>query len=218
MDISIIFVTWAMNEERAYLAQYSILSLINSLNSTAEIIIIDNGGRDDVAFFESLASEGRISMYLRNSKNIHFGPARNQGIKLASGKYIAIVDNDLSYTNNWLEACVDALAEHPDKKLIASPIDYPTGGLRERYDAGELLVKGKKYRLNMRAGSNCMVMRREIFDEVGMFKQDVIAGTKFTDVIVRAGYLTAVTPKQMAIDLGLRKGYNFSEEFDFSGI
>lgn len=209
---SIIFVHWAMNETRSLLARYSIISLLNSLNSPCEVIVVDNGeNEEDSKFFLKLVQDKRITHYLRNADNLHFGHARNQAISFCNGEFIAIVDNDLHYMNNWLEASFEPLRAYPERKLIGSPIQYPTPKMVDKYDQGILNVYGKKYRLNMRAGSNCMVMKKEVFEEIGKFQLHRIAGSLFTDSLVRAGYLTAVTPENMVIDLGFRAGYNLSE-------
>jgi len=204
-----------MNSERSLLSRFSLRSLQNSLNTPCEIIVVDNGeSLEDSQFYLKEVHEKRIAQYLRFNENTHFGYARNQAIKLCSGDFIAIVDNDLAYQNNWLEACLAAITEHPDKKLIASPLDYPTNVLREKYNQGELLVRGKKYKLSMRAGSNVFVMTRKTWEEIGEFQLHRIAGSYFTDSLVKAGYLTAVTPSQMATDIGIRRGYNLSEEIE----
>lgn len=204
-----------MNSERSLLARFSLRSLQNSLNTPCEIIVVDNGqSLEDSQFFLQEVHEKRIAQYLRFNENTHFGNARNEGMKLAHGEYIAIVDNDLAYQNNWLEACLDALTQYPDKKLIASPLDYPTDVLREKYSQGTLEVKGKTYRLSMRAGSNVFLMSRKTMEEMGSFQLHRIAGSYYTDKLVKSGYLTAVTPSQMATDIGIRKGYNLSEEIE----
>lgn len=213
--VSIIFTHWDMNSERSLLARFSLRSLQNSLNTGCEIIVVDNGNNlEDSQFFLQEAHEKRIAQYLRFNENTHFGYARNQGMKLAHGDFISIVDNDLAYQDNWLEACLDALVLHPDKKLIASPIDYPTQVLKDKYTQGTLDVKGKTYRLSMRAGSNCFVMSHKTMEEMGPFQLHRIAGSYYADKLVRAGYLVAVTPSNMANDIGLRRGYNLSEEIE----
>ena len=204
--ISIIFTHWSMNEERAKLSLFSLYSLIASVkNLPVEIIVIDNGGTPSLyKVFNKLVKEEKISCYIRNSHNMSFGYARNQGLAMPVGDFVCVVDNDLKYEKGWLERCVKFLEDHPDKKIYATPLQYPTAGMVERYSQGEL----DGWALNMRAGSNCWVMRSKYFFEVGFFLNHRIAGSIWTDEAVRKGYLAAVDPVKLVKDLGLRKGYN----------
>src|SRR3989344_2037053 len=99
MHISVIFVTYGMNEARRTLARESIRSLIRSVNdSPTEIIIVDNGNNAlDSHFFVDVCHDRQATYYIRNADNLHFGHARNQALAQATGDYIAIVDNDLEY-------------------------------------------------------------------------------------------------------------------------
>lgn len=219
--VSIIFVHYAMDRYRSELARASLYSLIETTNNLpCEIIVVDNGGSlEDSKFFLELAHENKIHHYIRNGENLHFSFARNQGILMSSGKYVAIIDNDIIFDRKWLNLCIGMLEQFPDKKFIASIIYYPYTSAKsdKRYHAGT--IKGKyEYKLNQRAGSNCMVMRREVFDEIGLFKLHRIAGSLFADDLVRAGYLTILPPEKyryMAKDCGLRRGYNLKASFDF---
>lgn len=205
---SIIFVTWSMNQERGELAKQSFLSLIESIDSPAEIIVIDNGNDETISsFFLTECQNRKISHYIRNADNWSFGFARNQGLTLAAGDYIAIVDNDILYEKGWLEKCVDFL-ENSDGKYLATPISYP---LTERYNVGYIEYKGERWKKDMRAGSNCWVMKRKDYETIGNFKLHRIAGSLWTDCAVGLGYVFVVTPQDMVRDVGLRRGYNLKE-------
>jgi glycosyltransferase involved in cell wall biosynthesis len=212
--ISIIITSHITNDFRSKAMRTSMDSLIaTTRNAPCEIIVVDNGGtyEKDSTFLNLLCSEGMIHTYIRNSSNLHFGYARNQGIVLANGQYIVIADNDIFYTEGWLEACLKPLQLYPDHKIYSTPLEYPTGMMKERYDRGKLDVEGVEYNLNMRAGSNCMMLRRFDLDKIGHFAHHRIAGTKWTDRAVGMGYLAAVVPGKKVLDLGLRNGYNLGE-------
>jgi glycosyltransferase involved in cell wall biosynthesis len=179
--------------------------------SPYELIVVDNGEKmEDSQFLLDLTQKGDVNTYVRNHNNMHFGFARNQGLKICNGEYIAIVDNDIIYNPGWLEACLAVLDQNPDKKIYATPI-YNVAHWRPKYWQGEVQANGKAYRLNMRAGSNCWVTRREDFEKIGSFMIHRVAGTKWTNQAVRMGYLAATTPEIMVNDFGFRKGYNLNE-------
>lgn len=219
--VSIIWIHHSMTQYRSNLARASLCSIIETTkNLPCEIIVVDNGGNvEDGKFFLELANENKIHHYIRNGENLHFAYARNQGLLLAGGKYISIIDNDIIFDHKWLQLCVGMLEQFPDRKFIASIIYYPytSAVLDKRYHAGT--IKGKhEYKLNQRAGANCMVMRREVFDEVGLFQLHRIAGSHFVNSLVRAGYLTILPPEKYryrARDCGFKRGYKSREAFPF---
>lgn len=209
---SIIITHYAMNGERSETMRASLNSLIENTKYPYELIVVDNGQSiEDSEFLLKLANENKIHVYVRNGNNMHFGYARNQGLALSQGDYICIADNDIYYKPGWLEKCIEALNEFRYKNIYATPFDYPTGVMRERYDKGVLKKGGVEYRLNSRAGSNCFVIRRFDFKRIGGFGAHRIAGSKWTDAATRLGYDALVIPGGYAIDLGLRRGYNLSQ-------
>ncbi len=206
--VSIIITHWTQNNVRSAVMRKSLTSLVENTKYPYELIIIDNGeNEEDSKFLRDL----KPNVYIRNEHNMHFGYARNQGVKLSQGDYICIADNDIIYSEGWLKECVKVLEVFPDKKIYGTPIEYPTPVMKDRYDRGELEHDGKAYNLSMRAGSNCFVCRREDFFEIGLFSAHRIAGSRWTDSAVRAGYLAAVVPGKMITDEGLREGYSLGK-------
>jgi glycosyltransferase involved in cell wall biosynthesis len=186
-------------------------SLKESTKLPYELIVVDNGGStEDSQYLLDLADKGEINTYIRNANNMHFGFARNQALRVCNGDYIAICDNDIIYNPGWLEACIAVLDQNPDKKIYATPI-YNVAHWRQKFWVGEVYADGNRYRLNMRAGSNCWVTRREDFEKIGDFWIHRVAGTKWTNTAVRMGYSAAVTPDIMVNDFGFRKGYNLND-------
>lgn len=207
---SIIWTSWSMNKERQETLRKSLESLIETTKGQ-QIILIDNGeDLEDSKWFLEKTHNKEIACYIRNRHNIHFGAARNQGLKSCTGDYIVISDNDIFFEQGWLEECLKVFKEYPNEKIIVSHLDYPTGMLKERYDRGYL----GKYKLNMRAGSNCFMMKRSTFEEMGYFEIHKIAGTKFTDKLVRNGYLTAIISTGKVVDMACRKGYDLNKEIE----
>ena len=210
---SIVITTFISNQLRLKMFRTSMESLLETTkNLPVEIIVVDNGGYEELSLeLLSLVESGEIQCYVKNATNLHFGMARNQGIAMATGDYIVIADNDIYYEKGWLEACLKPLGTYPDRKIYATPINYPTGFKEEQYNQGKLDIEGVVYNLNMRAGSNCFVIRKEDLKIIGSFMAHRIAGSKWTDKAVELGYLAAVTPINMVKDLGLRLGYNHSQ-------
>ena len=208
--ISLIITYYSTNEERFSFLKQSLESLYQTINYLpVEILVVDNGSRiDDSKYLLELVHNGKINTYIRNNLNLHFGMARNQGLNLCNGDFICIADSDILYGQGWLDKCLTVLDAFPDEKIYATPIYNVAHWLPKFWDPKVLKVGNDTYRLNKRAGSNCFVMRRQDFEEVGDFKVHRVAGTKWTEEAREKGYLAAVTPERMVIDMGFRKGYN----------
>ncbi len=80
-----------------------------------EVVFVDNGSTDDtprvVDAFEAKAASSEITVRrLRNEKNAGAATGRNQGLGIASGAFIAFMDNDVVVrTVDWVDWLVRAL-------------------------------------------------------------------------------------------------------------
>lgn len=211
--ISMVIVHWSMDDNRSKILRKSLNSLFPTIkNFPVELIIVDNGGNlEDSKYLLNLAEEGKVNTYIRNAQNMSFGYARNQALRVCNGDYICIADNDIEYQEGWLEACLDVLGAYPDRKIWATPIYNVAHWLPKYWVEEKLKVKDMTYHLNFRAGSNCWVMRREDFEEVGEFLIHRVAGTKWTEEAMEKHYVGALPPYTMIKDLGFREGYRYHE-------
>lgn len=178
--------------------------LTNTKDYPAEIIVMDNGGSpDDSEYLLGKARDGLIT-HVRFPHNMHFALAWNQGAKLATGQFLSFVCNDIEFQEGWLSACVKILEDYPGKDWLSCPfITYD----KQRYTV-ETTTEG--YRVNLRSGSNCMVIRRETFNRIGDFPVHRIGGTVWYNKLYRMGIRTVAPPVDLASDMGWRKGVNFS--------
>jgi glycosyltransferase involved in cell wall biosynthesis len=171
----------------------------------AEIIVVDNGGdKDDSNYLLDLNRSGVINTYIRNKNNMNFGWGWNQAAKLATGDYLCFTCNDLQFKENWLSQTIKPLLNHPEKKLIATPLVTPDKNA-PKWQRGEL----DGYRLNAFAGSNCMLMHKSVYQTVGEFSTSTVAGTLWHRTMHKMGYLVVAPPEDLAIHLGQNGGVNF---------
>jgi len=205
--VSIIITHWAMDESRSEIMRTSLLSLFDTIKDV-EVFVVDNGDNlSDSKWLLEQTHTGQIACYVRNRKNMHFAYARNQALKLCSGEYIVIADNDILYRDGWLEECIAFLDAHPGN-YMATPLEAdPMNSIRSVRWKGEI----DGWRLNYRAGSNCFIMRRKDFEKFGYFKIHRIAGSLYFDRTTRLGYSIACMPQPKAFDMALRKGYNIND-------
>lgn len=101
----------------------AIQSVINQSFKDIEIIVIDDGSTDNTADIIKPFT-GHIKYYRQENKGA--ASARNHGIKLSSGKYIAFLDSDDLWEPHKLAAQLNILENQPDFPVVhtnASTID-----------------------------------------------------------------------------------------------
>ena len=116
--LSIIIVSYNTKE----LLKQCIESIIkNSKTSSVsyEIIVVDNNSKDDsVKFVNSLIRNKLAIKLIENKENLGFAKANNQGIKIAKGEYIMLLNSDTIVQDNALEILVDYLEKNRDIAVL----------------------------------------------------------------------------------------------------
>lgn len=97
--ISIIMPCWIINDELYDLTSRALFTISNSEGyEDCELIIVDNAssiGGDQLS--------QNCNVYIRNKENLGYPKAVNQGLKLAKGNLIAVVNNDIRVSPNWIK-------------------------------------------------------------------------------------------------------------------
>jgi GT2 family glycosyltransferase len=96
-----------------------------------EVILVDNasndGSCDDV---ESKFPSVRI---IRNTHNVGFSAANNQGLAIAQGELVALLNSDTIVTPGSLDTMCDAFAINDRVGVVAPKLVYPDGSLQMSY-------------------------------------------------------------------------------------
>lgn len=197
---------------RSKLVRTCLESLLASTDYPAEVIVMDNGGDpDDSEYFLQKAREGKLT-HVRFPGNLHFALAWNTGAKIATGEYLSFICNDIEFLPGWLNTCVEMLEKYPERELVATPfITYD----KQRYTF-EVTPEG--YRVNLRSGSNCMVLPRELFNKVGEFPVHRIGGSLWYNKMAKLGIRTIAPPEDLAFDRGWRQGVNFRRPIEVKKV
>ncbi|MCP8309249.1 MAG: glycosyltransferase family 2 protein [archaeon] len=74
--------------------------------SRLEIIVVDNASSDDLALIENKFAEVKL---IRLVKNFGYAKAVNVGVENSKGEYIAVLNNDVLVTPDWLSKLVSVL-------------------------------------------------------------------------------------------------------------
>ncbi|MCC8625997.1 glycosyltransferase [Xanthomonas vesicatoria] len=93
-----------------------------------EIIVVDDGSSDATAV--ELPQIAGLQYHLRAS-NGGFIAACNDGIALARGEYVVLLNNDTIPQPGWLDRLTDTFVAYPNAGLVGAQLVYPDGRLQE---------------------------------------------------------------------------------------
>jgi glycosyltransferase involved in cell wall biosynthesis len=100
---------------RAALLVEAVESALAQRRPPDEILVIDDGSRDDTA--ARMAAYGERVRYVRQA-NAGPSAARNHGFRLARGEFLALLDSDDLWTPDRLERQLDVLQRHPETDVV----------------------------------------------------------------------------------------------------
>lgn len=179
-------------------------SVFNSACDDYEIIIVDNGSTDgSIEFVKDTFSTKLYKIRIINLKR-NFGPARarNDGVKIARGKYIGFLDNDTEVDKNWILEAIKGFESSKDIAALQCKLLFIKNKHRIDY-VGEYLsnlgflipvaVYGEEdngqYDFKNRilsAKSAGMFIKKSVFDRIDGFDEDYFIFMEETDLNWRA--------------------------------
>ena len=189
MEISIVIV----NFNTAKL----IRECINSISKypprvSYEIIVVDNGSD------EKLEIRDKNIKIINNKENLGFARANNQGIKVAKGSYILLLNSDTEVKKGSIDALLDFARKNKEAGVVVPKLLNSDGS-----------VQGSAFRFP----GIWLAVREYWLGEKGLFNK-YIPGKGPVDVAVMAGFL--ITP-QVLNKVGLldERYFFFFEDFDY---
>jgi len=164
------------------------------------LVIIDNGsGEKTAGYLRGLAKKRKKRILLvRNEKNEGFVKAVNRGISLSGSEFVCLLNNDTVVASGWLKALINVINRdasigivNPSSNTLGQRL--PRGKSLKRH-AEEIRESGDKFVETGSAFGFCMLMRRKLFNEIGIFDTGYGFGNfDDTDLSLRAkkkGYKT----------------------------
>lgn len=177
-----------------YFLEQAILSVKKAIqNIDAEIIVIDNASKDKSV--EMMQQKFPDISLIANKENVGFSKANNQGIKIAQGKYVLLLNPDTVVQEDTFEKCIAFMEKHPkagalgvkmidgkgnflpeSKRALPTPkiaffkafglsALFPKSPVFGRYHLGHL-NENENHEIEVLAGA-FMFMKKEVLDKTG---------------------------------------------------
>ena len=223
VDVSIILV----NYNTTQLLLQAIDSVYEKSNGfTFEIIVVDNNSSENPEK-EIKKKYGNEIIFISLSENIGFGKANNEGIKIAKGQYIFLLNTDTYLINNAIYILMQYMDAHSDVgscggNLYNAKLEHTYSYHRIpygiwSYEISELtlgfsrrFVKHPFYNTSDRpievgnvSGAN-MMLRMTVLDMIGTFDPDFFMYCEESELswrIRKAGYKNVNVPQAKIVHL-----------------
>lgn len=200
MRLSVVIICWnSLNNLRRLLE--SLPAALEGIDS--EVIVIDNGSTDCTASY--IAKNCPKVIYRRLDRNYGVAYARNRGIEIATGQFVWLLDDDTVVNREAPAALLSFMNAHTDCGICACALRDSDGNLQQSYKPfPSLTVKVRNllghpaadpYATEVAAAKPfepvyvigaCQMIRREVFDEVGLLDQKIFYGPEDADFCLRA--------------------------------
>lgn len=171
------------NVDPKWLAK-AIDSLVNQAYPYWELCLADDASTNPatLAYLNRLPADRRIKL-VRRTTNSHICAATNSAAELASGEFVALLDNDDALAPHALFAVAELLQSHPDADVIYSDEDKITAD-DGRYDPQFKPDWSPELLLSYNYVNHFTVLRRSLFEKVGRFRLGY-EGSQDHDLLLR---------------------------------
>jgi hypothetical protein len=120
MDVSIIIVAWNVRQ----LLHNCLKSVYEQTNEISfEVIYVDNASQDGST--QMVAEEFPQVRIIQNNQNKGFIRANNQGIEIAGGRYVLLLNSDTVVLDNAIAKTVKFADEHPKAAVVGCRVLNP---------------------------------------------------------------------------------------------
>jgi glycosyltransferase involved in cell wall biosynthesis len=181
-----------------------------------EIVVLDNGSRDAATldYLASISVRPGITV-IRDDSPFNYSRLNNTAVSHTRGQVLCLLNDDIEVlTPGWLEEMVSFVVQ-PDVGAVGARLWYPDGTLQHggviigiggvaghahprltRNQAGYFNRGVLQQELSAVTGA-CLMVRRDVFDEVGGLDEQIAVAFNDVDLCLRiraAGYRNIWTP------------------------
>jgi GT2 family glycosyltransferase len=225
-ELSIVIVTWNCRR----FVEECLVSLRAHLRIPAEIIVVDNASTDGTAeMIQERFSEVRL---ISSDSNLGFARANNVGVKASRGRYVALINPDVSLLDGCIDRGLAEMESNPEIGILGPRMLGPDGSVQRsgmRFPSlwnclCDALILHKLFRRNSTFGGRLMAdfgwdeprdvdvlngwfwfVRRQALDQVGLLDERFFMYGEDLDWCKRfrdAGWRVRFEPRATAIHYG----------------
>jgi glycosyltransferase involved in cell wall biosynthesis len=162
---------------RAGLIGETLSSVLSQTFQDLEVLVVDDGSVDRTAEVVAGFRDKRVRYTWRENSG-RPAVARNIGIGLSRGTYVALLDSDDLWMPEKLERQLSAFTEFPRAWVVATNYRFFPDGKYTHLDCdSDLWPTSHQIAMNNPIGASSVLMKREIFEKAGTFDEspEVIA-------------------------------------------
>lgn len=159
---------------RANLIERSVRSVLNQTYKNIEVIVVDDGSKDNTEEIVKSINDERLRYY--KQENGGAAKARNNGVSLATGEYIAFHDSDDVWREDKLMKQMSFLKENPIYGMVYCNFMFHKMDGSSNIIPRDINVIGEldgdiffTLLINNTVGAPTMLMKKELFEELGGF-------------------------------------------------
>jgi GT2 family glycosyltransferase len=178
--------------ERFVLGAESLASLFDHTSSPFELVIVDPATPERYRREIDAVLEGRSGVrFISTDRPLLPASSKNLVVREAHTEYVCLVENDVLFTDGWLEHLIDACESTPAD--VAAPLIREGRGMKEHFDrllgrVVESVDHPGKLEIQSLAGArnavteptrvefveqHCLLFRREVFNRIGPFDEEL---------------------------------------------
>ena len=190
-----------------------------------EIILVDNNSTDDS--LEFVKNNFSSVIIIKLDKNYGFAYPNNVGAKNAKGDFLLFLNNDTIVDPQFMTELVKVMQKDDKIAICQSLLLKPDGAVDS---AGDFVDKyGRAFNSKkipnytspiLSARGACMLVKKEVFYELGKFDEKFFVSFEDIDIGWRAwiyGYKVVIVPKSVVYHYGGGTISTMSKEIQFHG-
>jgi hypothetical protein len=193
-DVTVVIPSWNTRE----LLDACLRSLERVRGQRLEIVVVDNASADGSA--DHVARAFPAVVLVRNERNEGFARASNQGMRLARGRHVLLLNSDTEILGDALGELVRFLDAHPGYAAVAPRLVHPDGRTQRTVQAfpnlwtplffatplERWLPRSRELERYFLRGwdqessadvdqppAACLLLRREVLERVGLFDEEL---------------------------------------------
>lgn len=176
-DLVSVIIPYYNNEKSIIRA---IKSVVNQTYKNVEIILVDDGSIDkSYSLVNEYIKDLNSNINIINITQKNSGPsvARNRGIKLAKGKFIAFLDADDSWKNYKIENQIKVLKCNPNIDLLGC--NFNIINLKSNTVDRKIFIKKPLEKISFRKllykhyyATPCVIVKNQVIKECGLFNEN----------------------------------------------